>query len=97
MNTDTEFAMFKIFNKLFEITGDSRIADRLVSPILHWVTSGRCTGKEEFIIRKLSNRQISFLAKKLVTFGNQFGDYADTTNLMRAFLKHIEKEEHKNA
>lgn len=73
MNYKTEYALWQVWATV-QAAKSSQDADRIVAPLLWWVSTGRCSGKQANTIANLNKRQITTVAKRLISCGG-FGDY----------------------
>lgn len=86
MNPKTEYALWQVWAKIQALTS-TQDADRIIAPLLWWVSTGRCTGKQANTIANLTKRQITTIAKRLISCEG-FGDY-DTA--IRKVAQYIDK------
>lgn len=86
MNHKTEYALWQVWAKIQAHTS-TQDADRIIAPLLWWVSTGRCTGKQANTIANLTKRQITTIAKRLMSCEG-FGDY-DTA--IRKVAQYIDK------
>ena len=73
MDYKTEYVMWQIWSKIQSET-TSQDADRIIAPLLWWVSTGRCSGKQTRTIANLTKRQATTIAKRLISCGG-FSDY----------------------
>ena len=73
MNHKTEYALWQVWATV-QAAKSSQDADRIVAPLLWWVSTGRCSGKQANTIANLTKRQITTVAKRLISCDG-FGDY----------------------
>ena len=81
MNYLTEDALFAIKMAIVRIA-DTTLDDaqRIIAPIEWWVATGRCTGRHVMQLNHLTKRQVTTIAKRLITVGG-FDYYAAITSV----------------
>lgn len=62
-------------------------AQRIVAPLVWWVSTGRCAGLYVHKINGLTKRQIGTIARRLIPFGGF--DYDAAIAAVRDYLDHI--------
>ena len=73
MNHKTEYVLWQVWATV-QAAKSSQDADRIVAPFLWWVSTCRCSGKQANTIANLNKRQITTVAKRLISCDG-FGDY----------------------
>ena len=66
MNYKIEYVLWQVWAKVQAATS-SKDADRIVAPLLWWVSTGRCSGKDANTIASLNKRQITTVANRLIS------------------------------
>ena len=89
MNYKTEYALWQVWAKV-QAVKSSQDADRIVAPLLWWVSTGRCSGTQEKTIANLSKRQITTVAKRLISCDG-FGDYYIAINKVAQYIDELTK------
>lgn len=84
MNYKTEYALWQVWAKV-QAVKSSQDADRIVAPLLWWVSTGRCSGTQEKTIANLSKRQITTVAKRLMS-RDGFGDYSIAIEKVKQYI-----------
>lgn len=87
MNYMTEDALFAIKMAIVRIA-DTTLDDaqRIIAPIEWWVATGRCTGRHVMQLNHLTKRQVTTIAKRLITVGGF--DYDAAIVSVRGYLDH---------
>lgn len=87
MNYMTEDALFAIKMAIVRIA-DTTLDDaqRIIAPIEWWVATGRCTGRHVMQLNHLTKRQVTTIAKRLITVGGF--DYDAAIASVRGYLDH---------
>ena len=84
MNHKTEYALWQVLAAV-QATKSSQDADRIAARLLWWVSTGRCSGKQANTIANLNKRQITTVAKRLISCDG-FGDYSIAIDKVKQYI-----------
>ena len=84
MNHKTEHALWQVWTTV-QAAKSSQDADRIVAPLLWWVSTGRCSGKQANTIANLNKRQITTVSKRLISCDG-FGDYSIAIEKVKQYI-----------
>ena len=87
MNYKTEYVLWQVW-AIIQAATSSQDADRIVAPLLWWVSTGRCSGKQANTIANLTKRQMTTTAKRLMSCGG-FNDYDTAIKKVSQYIDKI--------
>lgn len=90
MSYQTENSLWEIEDAIRRKTGDRILAEKIAAPLVHQISTGRCTGAQSIKLGKANKRQIATIANRLVKI-NPHGtaDYEDVIPFVMAYIDTI--------
>jgi len=84
MNDKTENVIYSIWNEIAKRTSCND-ANRIIEPLKYYIETGRCSGIFIKTFNNLTKRQITTIAKRLITINGM--DYEKSINLVISYIR----------
>lgn len=84
MNSKTENIIYLVWSAIAKRTSCND-ADRIIEPLKYYIETGRCSGIFIQTFNSLTKRQVTTIAKRLITINGM--DYEKAINLVVSYIQ----------